>query len=205
MSHEVTWHGLKIAFLWVYYLRMTENKMSEDELKVKLFDSLLTAYHVSGDTIKAWGEDVQFDKTVEECAELIVALQHSKNRTLDVRSLASEIADVLVMVVCCSRIIGEDVVSDEMNKKLTRLKGRLEVVRPKSDLEDKYNKAVQHSTEMESRYYRELAKTEELRRQLLLIQEALPQISEVDEQIVDGLLSKQRQQQKKRVIRKPKK
>lgn len=182
---------------------MTEKILSEDELKVKLFDSLLTAYHVSGDTIKAWGEDIQFDKTVEECAELIVALQHSKSRTLDVRSLASEIADVLVMVVCCSRIIGEDVVSDEMNKKLTRLKGRLEVVRPKSDLEDKYNKAIQHSTEMESRYYRELAKGEELRRQLLLLQDALPKVSPTDEQIVNELLSKQRKS--KRPLRKTKK
>lgn len=184
---------------------MTEKILSEDELKVKLFDSLLTAYHVSGDTIKAWGEDIQFDKTVEECAELIVALQHSKSRTLDVRSLASEIADVLVMVVCCSRIIGEDVVSDEMNKKLTRLKGRLEVVRPKSDLEDKYNKAVQHSTEMESRYYRELAKGEELRRQLLLLQDALPKVSPTDEQIVNELLSKQRQSTTKRPLKKTKK
>jgi len=184
---------------------MTEKILSEDELKVKLFDSLLTAYHVSGDTIKAWGEDVQFDKTVEECAELIVALQHSKSRTLDVRSLASEIADVLVMVVCCSRIIGEDVVSDEMNKKLTRLKGRLEVVRPKSDLEDKYNKAIQHSTEMESRYYRELAKGEELRRQLLLLQDALPKVSPTDEQIVNELLSKQRQSTTKRPLKKTKK
>lgn len=175
----------------------------EDELKVKLFDALLTAYHVSGDTIKAWGESVQFDKTVEECAELIVALQHSKNRTLDVRSLASEIADVLVMVVCCSRVIGEDVVSDEMNKKLLRLKGRLETVRPKSELEDKYNKAVQHGTEMESRYFSELAKTEELKRQLLLLQEALPQVSEIDENVIDNMLSKQRQT--KRPLKKEKK
>jgi len=184
---------------------MTENKLSEDELKVKLFDSLLTAYHVSGDTIKAWGEDVQFDKTVEECAELIVALQHSKSRTLDVRNLATEIADVLVMVVCCSRIIGEDVVADEMNKKLLRLKGRLEVARPKSDLEDKYNKAVQHSTEMESRYYRELARTEELKRQLLLLQDSLPKVSEEDEKVVDELLAKHRQQQKKRPLTRSKK
>lgn len=189
----------------VYYSKMTENKLSEDELKVKLFDSLLTAYHVSGDTIKAWGEDVQFDKTVEECAELIVALQHSKSRTLDVRNLATEIADVLVMVVCCSRIIGEDVVADEMNKKLLRLKGRLEVARPKSDLEDKYNKAVQHSTEMESRYYRELARTEELKRQLLLLQDSLPKVSEEDEKVVDELLAKHRQQQKKRPLTRSKK
>lgn len=192
-------HGdLKNVSHRVYYSKMTENKLSEDELKVKLFDSLLTAYHVSGDTIKAWGEDVQFDKTVEECAELIVALQHSKSRTLDVRNLATEIADVLVMVVCCSRIIGEDVVSDEMNKKLLRLKGRLEVVRPKSDLEDKYSKAVQHSAEMESRYYRELARTEELKRQLLLLQDSLPKVSEEDEKVVDELLAKQLRQQKKR-------
>jgi NTP pyrophosphatase (non-canonical NTP hydrolase) len=182
-----------------------EVKMTEDELKVKLFDSLLTAYHVSGDTIRAWGEDIQFDKTIEECAELIVALQHSKSRTLDIRNLATEIADVLVMVVCCARIIGEDVVSEEMHKKLQRLKGRLETVKPKLDMEEKYKKAVQHSTEMESLYYMELTKVEELREQLKKLQDILPKINATEEKVVDELLVTQRGKQAKRTLRKTKK
>ena len=116
---------------------------------------------------------MQLNKTIEECAELIVALQHSKSRTLDVRTVASEIADVLVMAMCAARVIGVDLVSDEMSKKLTRLKSRLDAVKPKIDLEDKYNKAVQQSTEMESRYYKELARSEEFQRQILVIQESL--------------------------------
>ena len=92
-----------------------------------------------------------------------------------------------------------------MNKKLLRLKGRLEVVRPKSDLEDKYSKAVQHSAEMESRYYRELARTEELKRQLLLLQDSLPKVSEEDEKVVDELRAKQLRQQKKRPLTRSKK
>lgn len=144
--------------------------MTDDELKVKLFDSLLTAYHVSGDTIRAWGEAIQVDKTIEECAELIVALQHSKSRTLDVRSLATEVADVLVMVVCCARIVGEDVVSDEMHKKLQRLKGRLETVKPKIDMEEKYKKSLQREGELESLYRMEAAKVEELKEQLRKMQ-----------------------------------
>ncbi len=148
--------------------------MSEDEkIKLKLFDNLLCAYHISETTIKAWGEDVQLNKTIEECAELIVALQHSKSRTLDVRAVASEIADVLVMVVCASRIIGVDLVADEMSKKLTRLKGRIESAKPQIDLEDKYNLAIQKGAELEELYRKEVEKVELLKEKLKKVQEDL--------------------------------
>lgn len=179
--------------------------MQQDETaKLKLFDNLVCAYHVAETTIKAWGEDAQLNKTIEECAELIVALQHSRSRTLDVRAVASEIADVLVMVMCAARVVGVDLVTDEMSKKLTRLKSRLETVKPQTDLEDKYNKAVQQSTEMESRYYKELARAEELQRKLLAIQEALPAVNREDEKVVDKLLAKQRLGAKVRKITKRK-
>lgn len=181
------------------------NLEMEEDLKVKLFDSLLTAYCLSSDTIKAWGEEAQVNKTIEECAELIVALQHSRSRTLDVRTVASEVADVLVMTMCVARIVGVEVVSDEMNRKLSRLKGRLDTAKPPSDLEEKYNKAVQTSTEMESRYYKELARSEELRRQLLEIQSFLPAVNPDDEAVVDGLLAKNRQNVRKRKLSKRKK
>lgn len=174
----------------------------DDDTKLKLFDNLLCAYHVAETTIKAWGEDAQLNKTIEECAELIVALQHSKSRTLDVRAVASEIADVLVMVMCAARVIGVDLVTDEMSKKLTRLKGRLESVKPQVDLVDKYNKVVQQSTEMESRYYRELARSEELQRKLLEIQASIPAINREDEKVVDSLLAKKRADVKKRKLSK---
>lgn len=179
--------------------------MTTDETsKLKLFDNLVCAYHVAETTIKAWGEDAQLNKTIEECAELIVALQHSKSRTLDVRTVASEIADVLVMVMCAARVIGVDLVTDEMSKKLTRLKGRLEAVKPQVDLEDRYNKAIQHSSEMESRYYKELARAEDLHRQLIALQEALPPINQEDEKNVDAFLAKQRSGVKKRKLTKRK-
>lgn len=176
--------------------------MTDETSKLKLFDNLVCAYHVAETTIKAWGEDAQLNKTIEECAELIVALQHSKSRTLDVRTVASEIADVLVMVMCAARVIGVDLVTDEMSKKLTRLKTRLETVKPQVDLEDRYNKAVQQSTEMESKYYKELARAEELHRQLLALQEVVPPVNREDEKIVDELLAKQRLGTKKRRLKK---
>jgi NTP pyrophosphatase (non-canonical NTP hydrolase) len=178
--------------------------MNDETSKLKLFDNLVCAYHVAETTIKAWGEDAQLNKTIEECAELIVALQHSKSRTLDVRTVASEIADVLVMVMCAARVIGVDLVTDEMTKKLMRLKTRLETVKPQVDLEDKYNKALQQSTEMESRYFKELARAEDLQRQLLAMQEALPEIDSDDEKNVDKLLVRQRGGAKKRKITKRK-
>lgn len=170
----------------------------EEELKVKLFDSLLTAYSLSSDTIKAWGEEAQLNKTIEECAELIVALQHSRSRTLDVRTVASEVADVLVMTMCVARIVGVEIVSEEMNRKLSRLRGRLDTSRPRSDLEEKYNKALQQSTDLEVKYHKELARSEDLRRQLLELQGALPKISLEDERVVDDLLSKQRSSSSKK-------
>lgn len=177
--------------------------MNTDETsKLKLFDNLVCAYHVADSTIKAWGEDAQLNKTIEECAELIVALQHSKSRTLDVRTVASEIADVLVMVICAARVIGVDLVTDEMSKKLTRLKGRLETVKPQTDLEDRYNKAIQQSSEMENRYFKEKARAEELYRQLLALQEVLPGVDRDDEKNVDELLAKQRLGSKKRKLTK---
>lgn len=146
--------------------------MSDEDSKVKLFDGLLCAYNVSSDTIKAWGETAQLDKTIEECAELIVALQHSRTRTLDTRLVASEIADVLVMVVCAARIVGVDVVSEEMGKKLVRLKGRLEAVKPQLDLEEKYSRVMQHASEVETKYRKALAMNEELRLQLKKLQDS---------------------------------
>jgi len=176
--------------------------MTEDELKIKFFDNLLCAFQLSSETIKAWGENTQLDKVVEECAELIVALQHAKTRTLDTRTVASEIADVLVMSMCAARVIGVDAVVDEMGKKLVRLKGRLEATKPRPDaeLQEKYAQAREQAAEMEARYKREIAKSEELRRLLLEAQGALPEISPEDEKVVSELLSTQRSTVKKKPI-----
>lgn len=173
-----------------------------DDLKIKLFDSLLCAYRIAETTIKAWGEDAQLNKTVEECAELIVALQHSRSRTLDVRIVASEIADVMVMVMCAARVVGVDMVADEMNKKLTRLKGRLESVKPQIDLEEKYSRALQQNSYMENLYQKEVARSKELQRVLLELQDSLPKVKEEDEKNVDELLAKSRLGLKKRKLKK---
>lgn len=109
------------------------------------------------------------------------------------------------MTMCIARIVGVEVVSDEMSKKLMRLKGRLDTAKPRSDLEEKYNKAIQISSEMESRYYRELAKSEELRRQLLEIQGSLPPVDLEDEKVVNDLLSKNQLNLRKRKLSKKKK
>ena len=147
--------------------------MNLDDVKAKLLDNFLAAWNISGETIKAWGEEVQIEKTIEECAELIVALQHSKSRTLDTRDVASEIADVMVMAICATRVIGPELVVEEMNKKLVRLKGRLDIIKPKVELEDKYNKAVEHLAELDLKYQQEAEKTGILRQQIAVLQEML--------------------------------
>jgi NTP pyrophosphatase (non-canonical NTP hydrolase) len=178
--------------------------MTDDELKIKFFDNLLCAFQLSSETIKAWGETTQLDKVVEECAELIVALQHSKTRTLDTRTVASEIADVLVMSMCAARVIGVDAVVDEMGKKLIRLKGRLETTRPKADaeLQEKYVQAKELATEMESRYRKELAKTEELRRMLTEVKGISIDVPEENEKSVNKLSNSEKIGPKKKIARK---
>ena len=76
-----------------------------------------------------------------------------------------------------------------MSKKLTRLKGRLETIKPKVDLEEKYKRAVEHGSEMETLYYKEVARAEVLMEQLKKFRDAFPPNPE-DEKVVDDLLSK---------------
>lgn len=80
-----------------------------------------------------YGVGSQCEKAVEECAELIVAVMHLKNKAASIHeavercdNLASEIADVLIM---CEQLaylysIGE-VVKDKIEYKISRQLDRM--------------------------------------------------------------------------------
>jgi len=72
--------------------------------------------------IKKWGIDSQIDMAIEECAELIVELQHARRKRSSVTKICGEIADVEIM---CSqmRVIFDSTKVDNIKAlKLERLK-----------------------------------------------------------------------------------
>jgi len=71
---------------------------------------------------KKWGIDSQIDMAIEECAELIVELQHARRKRSSVTKICGEIADVEIM---CSqmRVIFDSTKVDNIKAlKLERLK-----------------------------------------------------------------------------------
>jgi NTP pyrophosphatase (non-canonical NTP hydrolase) len=77
--------------------------------------------------IKEWGVDAQLDMLIEECSELITAIQHMKRGRVGWPEVAEEIAGVRITTSQISTIDG---VSDMINKstmeKLERLEKRLD-------------------------------------------------------------------------------
>lgn len=83
--------------------------------------------------INHYGMFTQIDKAIEEMGELIVALEHFKNRKLDKEAIVTEIADVQIMTKQLSLIFGETEVAREVEFKLHRLDGRIQYEKEKNN------------------------------------------------------------------------
>jgi hypothetical protein len=67
--------------------------------------------------------DAQVNMAIEECAELIVELQHGRRgRDSDV---PSEVADVIIMMYQMRVMFGAESVDERIAEKLDRLEGKL--------------------------------------------------------------------------------
>ena len=75
--------------------------------------------------IAEYGETAQADQTIEECAELIVALRRRLRDRNDDSDVAEEIADVLIMCGQMRLVYGPALVDAMIQKKLRRLEERL--------------------------------------------------------------------------------
>jgi hypothetical protein len=79
------------------------------------------------EAVRAWGADAQLDMVVEECAELIVAMQHLlRGRSASTRSVIEELADVTIMAAQARLIVGAEMVDRAIAGKLFRLRERLD-------------------------------------------------------------------------------
>jgi len=77
--------------------------------------------------IKTWGIDAQLDMLIEECGELIVAIQHLKRKRVGWDAVAEEIIDVEIMSGQIKLFINNNELFDDIEtKKYERLNRRLE-------------------------------------------------------------------------------
>ncbi len=72
-------------------------------------------------TISKWGEQAQYDQTIEECAELIASLQHFARGKVDKEAVVSELADVFLMVGQLTYMFGEDQLFAAVEEKVAKL------------------------------------------------------------------------------------
>lgn len=78
--------------------------------------------------LQQYGQHGQLDKTIEECAELTVAIQHYKSgRHLTPEAIVEETADVIIMCEQLRMLFGTDAIDAAIDRKLGRLAVRLGV------------------------------------------------------------------------------
>ena len=77
-------------------------------------------------TIDKWGKEAQFDQMTEECAELIVSLQHFHRGKIDQQAVIDEIADVTLMLGQLTWMFGPEQIEAAVQKKLKKLDKLLE-------------------------------------------------------------------------------
>jgi NTP pyrophosphatase (non-canonical NTP hydrolase) len=77
------------------------------------------------DAADFWTRDSQLAQAMEECGELIAAINHWRRNRISSLRLASEIADVEIMCATLRHMIGDVIVDDALQKKLDRLQWRM--------------------------------------------------------------------------------
>lgn len=76
--------------------------------------------------VETWGLDAQIDMAVEECGEVIVALQHLQRERADREEVIEELADLRIMFEQLRWYFGQDFVDPVVEEKMGRLRERLE-------------------------------------------------------------------------------
>jgi hypothetical protein len=97
-------------------------------LKIEIGDDLLK--EIAKKAVEEWGAEVQTKMAIEEMAELIVALNHYDRGRITLEEVASEIADVKIMMEQLEYIIDKkaekELVREQEEYKKSRLAKMLE-------------------------------------------------------------------------------
>jgi len=83
---------------------------------------------ILGKAILTYGHEAQTDMVIEECSELIQAIQkHKRNENAQtLANLIDECSDVIIMAEQLIFMIGEPLVKHQVDFKIRRLKEKLE-------------------------------------------------------------------------------
>lgn len=76
--------------------------------------------------IATWGPTAQLGMVQEECAELIAAIHRRQRGRCSAEDVAEEAADVWIMLEQLIRILGHELVAEALDRKLARLRSRLD-------------------------------------------------------------------------------
>ncbi len=79
-------------------------------------------------TVAYYGAHAQIEKVIEECGELIVAIQHHRLGRITDEDLALEMADVDITLRSARLVIGADLYDAAVASKIARLANRLDEV-----------------------------------------------------------------------------
>lgn len=80
--------------------------------------------------IDTFGESAQLTMVIEECGELLSAFAKLQRGRATLEDAASEVADVLVVVLQYSELLGQRIVADHLRHKLERLRSRIDTHLP---------------------------------------------------------------------------
>ena len=81
-------------------------------------------YLLAGQAVRMWGAQSQLRQLTEECGELVAAVNQYERGRITVEELASEVADVFIMVAQARDILGQKV-DAQLAHKLDRLQQRI--------------------------------------------------------------------------------
>lgn len=104
---------------------MTNREMWTKERMTRLRSVLEDAALVGYSALAQWGADVQRDMAVEECAELVAAIQQERRGRVGESAVRSEIADVLIMTLQLASVYGVSETIDAVANKTRRLRERI--------------------------------------------------------------------------------
>lgn len=80
-------------------------------------------------SVNHYGKIPQLRKTQEECGELVAAIGQWLDSRINLKELATEVADVEIMCKQIRVIIGDDVVDSEKMQKILRLDNRIKIAK----------------------------------------------------------------------------
>ena len=89
--------------------------------------------------LRNWGEEAQTDMVNEECGELITAIAQFKRGRTSHHDVMTELADVAIMVEQLATIMSYSDFEREKDRKLERLRERLDEFEAKKREEDGNN------------------------------------------------------------------